>query len=89
MAETETRFTLPEGALRERLETAAREDATTPDQLIAQAVEALLEKRSSERPWDTVFGNRAVEDGLDEDQVNDLVNAAIASSREKRRAGGQ
>jgi metal-responsive CopG/Arc/MetJ family transcriptional regulator len=51
MADTEPRYSLPD-VLRERLEAAAREEATSPDELIAQAVTELLRKRSWERRMD-------------------------------------
>jgi hypothetical protein len=87
MADTDPRYSLP-GALRERLEAAAREEATTPDELIAQAVAALLQKRSWERRMDRLnaVGRRsAAAIGVTEENLDDRLHEW---RQERRDQGG-
>ena len=87
MADIDPRYSLPD-ALRERLEAAAREEATTPDELIAQAVAALLQKRSWERRVDRLnaVGRRsAAAIGVTEETLDDRLHEW---RRQRRDQGG-
>ena len=87
MADTDPRYSLPD-ALRERLEAAAREEATTPDALIAQAVEALLKKRTFEHRLDRVnaAGRRsAAAVGVTEENLDERLHEWRKARREPGR----
>lgn len=76
MAETDTRFTLPD-ALRQRVEDAAREQATTPAELIEAAVASYLEERTWQRRVEGITARgreRAAAMGITEDDVDDLIH---------------
>ena len=88
MADTDSPYSLPD-ALRERLEAVAREEATTPDALIAQAVEALLQKRSFEHRLERLnsLGRQsAAAVGVTEENLDDRLHQW---RRERREQGGR
>jgi metal-responsive CopG/Arc/MetJ family transcriptional regulator len=87
MADTDPRFSLPD-ALRERVEAAAREEATTPEELIRAALESYLDDRKWQRTLErtVAYGReRAAAVGVTEENLDDKLH----EWRRERRASGQ